>query len=194
MTDAIELKPCPFCGGAARHKAYKDKSRAGYNIVDWREYGCAECRISFKFPADYHIDPKELWNARPIEDELRAQILSLHAEAGDAACRATQMAAGSRAAAFVVEELRARISALEVSLTAEKKSRHLADRLIHERDARLEEAGKRIATLENLLSQLANAVTTYRTGITNHAVGQAQADMAEAEDLAQKFLHTEAAQ
>jgi hypothetical protein len=44
-----------------------------------------------------------------------------------------------------------------------KKCHCLADRLIHERDARLEEAGKRIATLEELLSQLANATCAYDT-------------------------------
>ena len=56
----------------------------------------------------------------------------------------------------IEDELRARIAELERDLTAEKKCHYLAARLIGERDARLEEAGKRIATLENLLSQLAN--------------------------------------
>jgi hypothetical protein len=90
----------------------------------------------------------------------------------------------------VEDALRARIDELETALTAEKKCHYLAVRLIGERDARLEEAGKRIAELEDLLSQLANAVTVYRTGGTTFEVGEAQADMAEAADRAQKFLHT----
>jgi Lar family restriction alleviation protein len=88
------------------------------------------------------------------------------------------------------DALRARIAELEAALTAEKKCHYLAVRLIGERDARLEEAGNRIAELEDLLSQLANAVTVYRTGTTNHAIGQAQGEMAEVADRAQKFLHT----
>jgi hypothetical protein len=179
MTATIELKPCP-CGA----QAHASEIIGGWMI------NCLAPQCAFEAVRDTRDEAVLAWNTRPVEDALRAQVLSLHADAGDAACKATQMASGNRAAAFVVEELHARISELEAALTAEKRGRHLADRLIHERDARQEEAGKRIAELEDLLSQLVNAVTVYRTGATNHAIGQAQGDMAEVADLAQAFLHT----
>ena len=54
-----ELKPCPFCGGEAE---------LCYSEVDTF---CRKCNV---------MQETELWNTRPIEDELRARIAELEAE------------------------------------------------------------------------------------------------------------------
>ena len=54
-----ELKPCPFCGGEAE---------LCYSEVDTF---CRKCNV---------IQETEMWNTRPIEDELRARIAELEAE------------------------------------------------------------------------------------------------------------------
>jgi len=51
-----ELKPCPFCGGEAE---------LCYSEVDTF---CRKCNV---------IQETEMWNTRPIEDELRARIAEL---------------------------------------------------------------------------------------------------------------------
>ena len=54
-----ELKPCPFCGGEAE---------LCYSEVDTF---CRKCNV---------MQETELWNTRPIEDELRARSARLEAE------------------------------------------------------------------------------------------------------------------
>ena len=54
-----ELKPCPFCGGEAE---------LCYSEVDTF---CRKCNV---------IQETEMWNTRPIEDELRARIAELEAD------------------------------------------------------------------------------------------------------------------
>jgi hypothetical protein len=150
MNAPIELKPCP-CGSQA-HDA---------EIIGGWMVNCRSPQCGFEAVRDTRDEAVLAWNTRPVEDALRAQILSLHAEAGNAACKATQMASGNRAVAFVVEELHARVAELERALTAEKGCHYLAARLIGERDARLEDAGKRIAELEAALAPFAAEGMTY---------------------------------
>ena len=80
-----------------------------------------------------------------------------------------------------------RIAELEAALATEKKLHYLATRLIGERDARLEDMGNRVATLEELLCDLANAVATHRECPSSEL---AEDEMAEAQDRSQAFLHT----
>ena len=54
-----ELRPCPFCGGEAE---------LCYSEVDTF---CRKCNV---------IQETEMWNTRPIEDELRARIAELEEE------------------------------------------------------------------------------------------------------------------
>ena len=54
-----KLKQCPFCGGEAE---------LCYSEVDTF---CRKCNV---------IQETEMWNTRPIEDELRARIAELEAE------------------------------------------------------------------------------------------------------------------
>lgn len=65
MTEEIELKPCPFCGGKAVMLGEEDGM---YQVV------CPNCDGTI----DYFYDEKELaaekWNARTIEDDLNEQI------------------------------------------------------------------------------------------------------------------------
>jgi hypothetical protein len=56
-----KLKPCPFCGGEATHKIGGE--------IDTPEFTyCLECAI---------VLPNEIWQSRPIEDELNAKISEL---------------------------------------------------------------------------------------------------------------------
>ena len=68
MTD--KLKHCPFCGGKAE-------------ISDGAIY-CPVCEISFanerETGAEAIKEVEELWNARPIENELSEKIKKLEAE------------------------------------------------------------------------------------------------------------------
>ena len=54
-----ELKPCPFCGG---------ETELCYSEVDTF---CRKCNV---------MQETELWNTRPIEDELNKRIAELEAE------------------------------------------------------------------------------------------------------------------
>lgn len=63
MTEKIKLKPCPFCGG----KAVFVKSGASAWIR------CSDCGCVY--PDDAREDEAfNLWNSRPIEDDLNEQI------------------------------------------------------------------------------------------------------------------------
>ena len=64
-----ELKPCPFCGGEAE---------LCYSEVDTF---CRKCNV---------IQETEMWNTRPIEDELRARIAELEAESDQLTARLCQ--------------------------------------------------------------------------------------------------------
>ena len=64
-----ELKPCPFCGGEAE---------LCYSEVDTF---CRKCNV---------MQETELWNTRPIEDELRARIAELEAESDQLTARLCQ--------------------------------------------------------------------------------------------------------
>lgn len=64
MTEDVELKPCPFCGGEAT-LTKNEKSSIFYVF-------CKEC---LRYGVGDEISKKavEYWNARPIEDALRAK-------------------------------------------------------------------------------------------------------------------------
>ena len=67
MTDKIELKPCPFCGG----KAYFLHGRKNECIT------CEECGhrfYSLEIGEDAQKELWKQWNRRPIEDELRKDL------------------------------------------------------------------------------------------------------------------------
>ena len=71
----IELKPCPFCGSPAKHN--EDKKNEGYWYVD-----CTECDCNML--EEGWISADELWNRRPIEDALRAQVEALQEQLAEA--------------------------------------------------------------------------------------------------------------
>lgn len=62
MTDDIELKPCPFCGGKAKCIEYYGL----FHVI------CCDCYIAGRDrpSIDGAIDA---WNTRPFEDALRAE-------------------------------------------------------------------------------------------------------------------------
>ena len=68
-SEMSELKPCPFCGGEAE---------LCYSEVDTF---CRKCNV---------IQETEMWNTRPIEDELRARIAELEAESDQLTARLCQ--------------------------------------------------------------------------------------------------------
>ena len=67
MTDKIELKPCPFCGGNAE-------------IIDDAMGTISRCRCcgaengNGVYGAEGHKLAVKDWNTRPIEDELRKEL------------------------------------------------------------------------------------------------------------------------
>jgi len=65
MTEELEylhegLKRCPFCGGKVTHKL-------GENVIPETVF-CLNCPVAI---------PTEIWQSRPIEDELKAKIKEL---------------------------------------------------------------------------------------------------------------------
>lgn len=62
-----DLKPCPFCGGQASYRPMNDKY--------YRVY-CALCGAS-QNTHETKDEEVESWNARPIEDALRAEVADL---------------------------------------------------------------------------------------------------------------------
>ena len=63
-----EIKPCPFCG-STDIKLHDEISHAVW---------CQECFA--EMPSIDIESAVELWNTRPIEDELRARIAELEAD------------------------------------------------------------------------------------------------------------------
>ena len=64
------LKRCPFCGGKARLK-----SSHGFNNVS-----CENCGTEYPVSFETRKRAKEVWNKRPIENELIGKIGKLEAE------------------------------------------------------------------------------------------------------------------
>lgn len=65
MTDDIELKPCPFCGGKAVYYYQRDNEAIF----------CDECgaKLPYLDFGEAHDKLAKQWNARPFEDALRAK-------------------------------------------------------------------------------------------------------------------------
>ena len=69
-----ELKPCPFCGGKARHKAAKFNKLGAYgdkkDDLKWHAIYCTTCKLSQ--PARTYFaeeEAVEAWNRR-VNDEV----------------------------------------------------------------------------------------------------------------------------
>ena len=73
-----EIKPCPFCG-STDIKLHDEISHAVW---------CQECFA--EMPSIDIESAVELWNTRPIEDELRARIAELEAESDQLTARLCQ--------------------------------------------------------------------------------------------------------
>lgn len=57
MSENEKLKRCPFCGGEVTHKL-------GDHEIEATVF-CLSCPVAI---------PTEIWQSRPIEDELQAEI------------------------------------------------------------------------------------------------------------------------
>ena len=65
MTDAPELKPCPFCGSDARYSERTDEDLATHNQVVWKTVGCPEDCAEVSIPDGYEGGTAiERWNTR----------------------------------------------------------------------------------------------------------------------------------
>jgi hypothetical protein len=72
MSDAIELKPCP-CGS----QAHASEIIGGWMI------NCLTPQCAFEAVRDTSDEAVLAWNARPIEDALRARIAELEVTVSD---------------------------------------------------------------------------------------------------------------
>jgi len=64
-----ELKPCPFCNKTNKLRVLSEgQINAVFGVV------CYNCCCQFHCRADSETDAKIVWNTRPIEDALRAEI------------------------------------------------------------------------------------------------------------------------
>jgi Lar family restriction alleviation protein len=64
IKEALELKPCPFCGGEPDIRTRMDEDIWTHNIVEWTGVHCVECDIGFEWPPGAEPDAKEQWNTR----------------------------------------------------------------------------------------------------------------------------------
>lgn len=74
--DDRELKPCPFCGGAAE-VVEADEAGEGAYAVQCRTRGCeASSAVMFALKEDVTDQLAAKWNRRAADDELRGQLTS----------------------------------------------------------------------------------------------------------------------
>jgi Lar family restriction alleviation protein len=85
MTDAIELKPCPFCGDP-------DANATHCNDLGWFVV-CASCGASGPTSEEGRDAAESAWNDSPIEDALRARIAELETQLCSAYGRAADIVA-----------------------------------------------------------------------------------------------------
>lgn len=65
MTEAPELRPCPFCGSEPYTRTIRDEDLSTHATVDWHFVGCSSCDISFGIPDGYDCGTaSEQWNTR----------------------------------------------------------------------------------------------------------------------------------
>ena len=84
-----ELKPCPFCGTKAVSSVFT------IDVYNWYEEKvvCDECRCRINHPKAVAI-----WNTRPAEDALKAEVerlksdLEIHKSLANMACHEAQRA------------------------------------------------------------------------------------------------------
>ena len=111
-----QLKPCPFCFGEA------EVERRGTPRQS-QIYVCQDCGCRLETGETFGV---ELWNLRPIEDELRALLVATEALAYIGEKRFPDLTYKAR-----LEELVPDLREAEAEL---KKERDLADRLARELD------------------------------------------------------------
>jgi hypothetical protein len=78
MTEAPELKPCPFCGGEAEYRVRNDENIWDHSQVRWVHVHCGnmDCdNYGFDWPEEAEPNSVERWNTRA----------DLHTEAIEAA-------------------------------------------------------------------------------------------------------------
>ena len=90
MTDALELLPCPFCGGEAEVRERMDENIWDHSTVKWVSIGCSEidCEIhGFDWPEDAEPNAADLWNTRANQQALEAAEARGYARAVEDAVR-----------------------------------------------------------------------------------------------------------
>jgi Lar family restriction alleviation protein len=70
-----ELKPCPFCGGDA---SLIVKTFFGLPEEDVYTVACNDCKSQSCY-SDDHKETIKIWNTRPAEDALKAEVERLKA-------------------------------------------------------------------------------------------------------------------
>ena len=106
MSECQELKPCPFCG------CENISIKVGvYRNGDTSIVECEDCNGGIETPDD----AVAIWNSRPVEDELRAEIEKLESALVD------MMKLGINR----VKDLRAENDALKAALRALVKTEYV---------------------------------------------------------------------
>ncbi len=62
MAETMVLRACPFCGGEAYQREWRDESLWSHEIVPWREVGCHNCDIEMR--SCDSDDAISQWNTR----------------------------------------------------------------------------------------------------------------------------------
>ena len=91
------LKPCPFCGGAAKVSVMRDESIWSHEIVPYTKVECEDCGIGTDYLCEgWERTAQEAWNTRallaeqaqepkaedaPSDDELKDLAHSAYEEA-----------------------------------------------------------------------------------------------------------------